>query len=259
MVPGVGSTGSGGAVWRRFIGGLVLACSVASPLLFAGAARAADLPPPVYKPAPPPPPPPPPVAWSPFYVGAALNWVHHTGYVPNTPHSAQAYTFGGKVFGGYRITPGNRIAPGIQLELAYHYLGEVAFNEGSPILSHERSQAVAGSVMFFAPNLSPWIGAPVPIHVFVRVGAAYKDIHHSAFYGTFNEGILSAVLGVGWEYRILPRLFVRVEYEYLSTAIGGPLQSVPGLEGDYHVTIGGTRRAINVMHTPLALTVGVNL
>ena len=253
-------------MWRRFACGLILAGSVAS-LLIAGVARAADLPPPVYKPAPAPPPPVLAVAWSPFYVGAALNWVHHTGYVPNSSFSSEAYTFGGKVFGGYRITPGIQVealgiqveTPSIQLELAYHYLGEVAFSEDSPILSRERSQAVAGSVMFFGPNFSPLISAPVPIHVFVRVGLAYKDIHHSAFYGTFNEGILSAVFGVGWEYRISPRLFVRVEYEYLSTAIGGPPQSVPGLKGDYRVTFGGTRHAINVMHTPLALTIGWNL
>src|SRR5262245_5193116 len=108
-------------------------------VLIAGVARAADLPPPVYKPTPVPPPPPVQAVWSPFYIGAALNWVHHTGYVPNSPFSSEAYTFGGKVFGGYRIHPS------IQLELAYHYLGEVAFYEGSPISSHERSQAVAAT------------------------------------------------------------------------------------------------------------------
>jgi hypothetical protein len=113
--------------------------------------------------------------------------------------------------------------------------------------------------MFFSPNLSSWVGAPVPIHAFVRFGLAYKDIHHSAFDGTFNEGILSAVFGAGWEYRISPRLFVRFEYEYISTALTGPPQSVPGLQGLWHVAIGGTHRAINVMHTPIALTVGWNL
>src|SRR5262245_60433709 len=94
----------------RLICGLVLAGGVAS-LLIAGVRRAADLPPPVVTPAPVYKPAPPPVLWSTWYVGAALNWVHHTGYVPlpgtsaNSPFSAQAYTFGGKVFGGYRITP----------------------------------------------------------------------------------------------------------------------------------------------------------
>jgi hypothetical protein len=33
---------------------------------------------------------------------------------------------------------------------------------------------------------------------------------------------------------------------------------VPGFKGLYHVTIGGTHRVVNVMHTPLALTVGYN-
>src|SRR5262245_14792499 len=66
--------GTGGVVWRRFVCGLVLAGSVGA-LFVAGAARAADLPPPVYKPAPPAPPPLAPVAWSAFYVGGALNWV----------------------------------------------------------------------------------------------------------------------------------------------------------------------------------------
>src|SRR5262249_25133707 len=141
-------------VWRKFVLGVVAACCIAP--LFAGAARATDLPPPVYKPAPVPPPPPPPVLWSTWYVGGAVNWGDHTGYVPiprtsaNSPYSAEAYTFGGKVFGGYRINPF------IQIELAYHYLGEIKFFEGAQPWSHERSQAVAASAMFFSRNLSPY-------------------------------------------------------------------------------------------------------
>jgi OmpA-like transmembrane domain len=239
-------------VWRRAIFGLVLACGVA-PLLFASAASATDLPPPVYKPVP--------VAkapvvvsWSQFYVGAAINWVHHTGYVPDSPWSAEAYTFGAKAFGGYRLNPW------VQFELAYHYLGEISFVEGQPQRSHERSQAVAASVMLVSDPISKWIGPThVPIVAFVRFGLAYKDVHHDAWYGTFHEGFLSGVFGAGWEYRISPSMFVRVEYEFLSTAIGGPPHAVPAINSLFQLTFGGTRNAINVMHTPLAITLGWNL
>ena len=147
----------------------VLACSNAS-LLTSGTALAADAPTPVYK-APPLPPAP---EWSRYYVGAAVNWVHHTGYVPadsKWSFGAERYSFGGKVFGGYRFTET------VSFEATYHYLGKVSFFEGSPILSDERSYAVSGSAVFLSPALSSWVGATnLPIHAFLRLGLAYKDI-----------------------------------------------------------------------------------
>jgi hypothetical protein len=50
-----------------------------------------------------------------------------------------------------------------------------------------------------------------------------------------------------------------MEYEFLSTAIGGPSQPTPALNSLSIVHFGGTQRAINVMHTPLALTIGAYL
>ena len=77
--------------------------------------------------------------------------------------------------------------------------------------------------------------------------------------GTFHEGVLSGVLRAGFELRPTSNVFVRLEYEFLSTAIGGPSRPVPIFNSLTVVTIGGTQRVINVMHTPLAITVGINL
>jgi hypothetical protein len=229
----------------------LLACSHG---FMPGAARGADAPTPVYKAEPIPSAP---VLWSRYYVGAAANWVHHTGYVPDSGRlnwAAERYSLGGKVFGGYRFTET------VSFEAAYHYLGKVSFFEGSPILSEERSYAVSGSAVFLSPALSRWDGQTnLPIHAFLRLGLAYKDITHLAAVGTFHEGVLSGVLGAGFELRPTSNVFVRLEYEFLSTAIGGPSRPVPIFNSLTVVNIGGTQRVINVMHTPLALTVGINL
>ena len=97
----------------------------------------------------------------------------------------------------------------------------------------------------------------MPIHVFVRLGLAYKDITHEAADGTFREGTLAAVFGAGLEYRLPNNLFVRLEYEHISVAIGGPVQSFRAMSA-IPVAVGGTERVVNVMHTPLALTLGAN-
>jgi hypothetical protein len=201
--------------------------------------------------------PPPSPVWSRYYIGGAVNWVHHTGYVPDAGrlnYAAERYSFGGKAFGGYRFTET------VSFEAAYHCLGEVSFSEGSPVLSHERSYAVSGSAVFLSPALSTWVGpTSLPIHGFLRLGLAYKDITHLSPVATFHEGVLSGVLGAGLEFRPTSTVFVRLEYEFLSTAIGGPSRPVPIFNSLTVVNIGGTERAINVMHTPLALTLGINL
>jgi hypothetical protein len=187
---------------------------------------------------------------SPYYFGAAFNWAHHTGYVPYLPWNVNQYTPGGKAFVGYRFTDP------VRFELAYHYLGRATFDEGSPVLSSEQSHAVSGSVVLMSPALSQ-IG-PTMWHFFVRLGLAYKHITHERVTGTVTEGILSGVIGAGPEVRLTERLFARLEYEFISTAIGGPRQRVPALHGIFNPAFGGTRRTINVMHTPLALTLGYN-
>src|SRR5262245_41960720 len=180
---------TGGVVWRRVIFAAValLACSHGS-LLMPSAALGADASTPAYKSPPPPAP-----EWSRYYVGAAVNWVHHTGYVPGSARAAEWYSSGGKVFGGYRFTET------ISFEAAYHYLGKVPFDEGLALPSHERSYAVSGSAVFLSPAL--WTGPTnLPIHGFLRLGLAYKDITHQSVVGTFHEGVLSVVLGAGLEF-----------------------------------------------------------
>jgi len=225
-----------------------------------GQARAADiaLPPPAPEVAPPPPVLPPQVdpAYSRFYAGGAFNWVHHTGYVPNTTTQADTaqYTVGFKVFGGFRFMPQNSI------EIAYHHLGQVQI-EGLPLETHERAWAISGSFVHVSPPFSQWIG-PGPwnnyLHAFVRVGLAYKHVEQTSAAGTLDEGFLSGVIGAGIQAQFTPQWFGRIEYEFLSTAIGGPPQSVPGFKGLYSVTLGGTNRVINVMNTPIAFTLGYN-
>lgn len=235
-----------GGVARSICAGVLVALALSVPM----AASAADLSThelgaaPVYKA--------PPVApVGRHYIGGALNWTHHTGYVPNTSWDVEQYTFGAKVFGGYRLNDH------VAVEIAYHYLGRAPFDEGFATPSYERSHALSGSVVIVSPSVSSWVGASHPIHVFVRLGLAHKDITHEALVGTFHEGTMAGVLGAGLEYRLPNNLFVRFEYEFISTAIGGPLQTVPALRL-FPVNVGGTRQAINVMHTPLALTLGAS-
>jgi hypothetical protein len=187
-----------------------------------------------------------------FYIGGAANWVHHTGYVPNQQWNVEHYAFGGKAFGGFRINPY------VHVEVVCHYLGKVPFDEGFPTPSYERSYAVSGSVLLVSPSISQWIGTThLPIHAFVRFGLAYKGITQIAFDGTLREATESGVFGAGLEYRPSSKIFVRMEYEFISSAIGGTSLSVPALNSLFNVEFGGTRRVINVMHTPLALTLGI--
>jgi hypothetical protein len=96
------------------------------------------------------------------------------------------------------------------------------------------------------------------LHAFVRLGLAYKHVEQTSAVGTLDEGFLSGVIGAGIEARFTPQWFGRIEYEFLSTAIGGPPQSVPGFKGLYSLKFGGTDRVINVMNTPIAFTLGYN-
>ena len=188
-----------------------------------------------------------------FYAGGALNWVHHSGYVPNslTQADTQQYALGGKVFGGVRIDPF------WHFEVTYYYLGkaEVA---GLPLPTDEHSSAISGSVLYVSPPLRQFFAGIASWHVLARLGMAHKWIVQTSDAGTLKEGTIAGVLGLGVEFRITPQVFARVEYEYLSSAIGGPRQTVPGFKGLLHVDIGGTERVVNVMHTPLAITLGVN-
>lgn len=168
-----------------------------------------------------------------YYAGVAANGVHHTGYVPGTVFNAEKYAVGGKIFGGYQFAPWG------QIEVAYHYLGQVSFAEGLPFSSKERSHAISGSFLFVTHPISTWlIPTFTPVRLLLRTGLAYKHIAHNSTLGSFEEGVAAGLVGVGWQFEITERLFARVEYEFLTPAIGG------------------TNRAINVMHTPLSVVVG---
>ena len=147
--------------------------------------------------------------------------------------------------------------PAFSVEAAYHYLGEVQV-EGLPVVTHERSHAVSGSLVYMTPPLPQFLGTNFASwHLMARAGLAYKRITQTSALEAVNEGILSGVIGAGAEFRITPQVFTRLEYEFISTAIGGPTQSAPALNSSFKANFGGTNRVINVMHTPLALTVGV--
>lgn len=188
------------------------------------------------------------------YVGGAVTWVHHTGYFPNTATQAdtQQYTVGGKAFVGYRLNEW------LQVEGAYHYFNSVVV-EGLPFASRERSYALSGSLVHVTKPLSQWFGPGFEsVHGLFRLGLAYKNIQQTFPTETLQEGILSGVIGAGVEVRFTPQWFGRVEYEFLSTAIGGPMQTIPALNSLLKLRMGGTHNVVNVMNTPLALTLGMN-
>ncbi len=206
-----------------------------------------------------------------FYIGAGGGGVHHTGYLPawslaaqppsNSGFNVQQYGLGGKVYAGYEVYDW------LRLEGAFHYLGSANFfstynlpglvGVGAPSLNTEKSYALAGSVVFVSPPLSSWsIPTYLPTYLLFRVGVAGKDINQTGNAGSFEEKTLAGMVGAGFEFRLTPSWFARLEYEYLSTAIGGPTMSVPELHGLFHAHFGGTQNVINVMHTPLSASVG---
>jgi opacity protein-like surface antigen len=206
-----------------------------------------------------------------FYIGAGGGGVHHTGYLPawslaGEPPAAngfnvQQYGMGGKVYAGYEVYDW------LRLEGAFHYLGSANFLSaffppGLPgvralSVNTETSYALAGSVVFVSPPLSRWsIPTYVPTFMLFRVGVAGKDINQTGNAGSFEERTLAGVLGTGFEFRLTPNWFARLEYEYLSTAIGGPRMSVSEFRGLFHANFGGTQNVVNVMHTPLSASIG---
>lgn len=204
-----------------------------------------------------------------FYVGIGVGGVHHTGYLPGWSlasepprqqgFNVQQYALGGKIYAGYVIYDWLRV------EGAFHYLGSADFPSiywvapGVPALSFntEKSYALAGSFVFVSPPLSTWsIPTYVPTYLLLRVGAAGKDINQTGNAGSFEETTLAAVVGAGFEFRPTRSWFARLEYEHLSTAIGGPRMRVPELRGLFNLDIGGTQNIVNVMHTPLSVSVG---
>jgi opacity protein-like surface antigen len=185
------------------------------------------------------------------YVGLGGNVVHHTGYMPNSSYNEEMWTPGAKLFAGYRVNDW------MALEATYHYLGTSHFDESVGVRARETSQSFSASVVFRTQPISRWVGSTlVPTRLLARLGLARKLIHQTSIIQTNTEFTTAAVVGFGVEFDITDRIFIRAEYEYISTAIGGPLQRVPGLAGLYYVTIGGTYRVVNAMHTPLSISVG---
>jgi opacity protein-like surface antigen len=185
------------------------------------------------------------------YVGVGGNVAHHTGYMPNSPYNAEMWTPGAKLFAGYRVNDW------LALETTYHYLGTSQFDENVGVRARETSQSFSASVIFRTQPISRWVGSTlVPTRLLARLGLARKLIHQTSIVQTNTEFTTAAVVGLGVEFDITDRIFIRAEYEYISTAIGGPLQRVSGLAGLYYVTVGGTHRVVNAMHTPLSVSVG---
>jgi hypothetical protein len=194
-----------------------------------------------------------------WYVGAGVFADHHTGFVPNTNnmYNIEKYEPGGKAFVGYRINDT------FSTELSFDYFGSTSFYEGFPTMSTERSFAVTGTVLAFTPPMSEWMPwyndvmpSTMPVRLFARGGLAYKNIHQEAYDGTFDEGILSFVVGGGAEFEITPRWFARVEYEFVSTALSGPSEPFTALNGLFTAHLGGTARVVNVMNTEIAVSGG---
>ncbi len=186
-----------------------------------------------------------------FYVGGGVSVVHHTGYMPYSPFNSEEWVPGTKVFGGYKITDW------LLVEGAWHYLGTARFFESPGVRARETSNSLSATLLYYSPPVSSWLfDTPLPVHVLVRGGLAFKDIYQTSVVQTNEEGILAFVVGAGLEVEFSKRWFGRLEYEFVSTAIGGPGQNVPTLKGLFNLNIGGTRRVINLMTTPISLSVG---
>jgi hypothetical protein len=115
-------------------------------------------------------------------------------------------------------------------------------------------------VIYAFPPFSELVGpTPIPMRLLLRLGLAYKDItQNTSLMGSFHEGTLAGVFGAALEARFSPHWFSRIEYEFISTALTGPSESVPALRGLFRVNMGGTNNVVNVMNTPLSITVGYN-
>jgi len=194
-----------------------------------------------------------------WYVGGGLFMDHHTGFVPNTNnvYNVEKYEPGGKVFFGYQFDRD------WAAEFSVDYFGETSFYEKNfPTQSKERSFAVTGSVLWFTPPITEWmpwadkIWWPAPMRLFARGGLAYKNIHQEAYDGTFDEGTVAFVVGGGAEFNFDPNWFMRIEYEFVSTALNGPSEPFTALNGLFTAHLGGTARVVNVMNTELAVSAG---
>lgn len=194
-----------------------------------------------------------------WYVGGGVFMNHHTGFVPNTNQqfNVEKYEPGGKVFVGWQFDRD------WAAELSVDYFGSTSFFEkGFATMSTERSFAVTGTVLWFTPPVAEWmpfadrIWMPAPVRLFARGGLAYKNIHQEAQDGTFDEGVLSFVVGGGAQFDIDPRWFMRVEYFFVSSALNGPSQPFSALNGLFTANLGGTARVVNVMNTEIAVSGG---
>ncbi len=236
-VKGIRGMAGGGRVSVSVLFGLVLC--LGAQLFAAGAARAQSIMSsvPVYD----------------WYVGVGAFGNHHTGFSPlNHAYNMQSYAVGGKAFVGYQFNEA------VAAEVSFDYFGCASFPEGFPTDSKECSFAVTATGLLYSPPVSEWLMPTlVPIKLFARGGFAYKNIHQDSYDGAFDEGIFAFVVGGGAEFEIDPRWFMRVEYEYVSTAIGGPSEPYAALNDLFTANFGGTNRVVNAMHTEIAVSGGM--
>lgn len=197
-----------------------------------------------------------------LYFGGSTAITHHTGRMANSTlvgpsvlGSMEEWVPSGRLFGGYRFDR-NR-----SFEVGLHYLGHSTysmFSGGTFIDSSVTAYAVSASLLY-SVVIPHWYGIGdglPPAMLFVRSGAAYKILTQSNITGDATEGYFAAVIGIGLEQELTQRWFMRLEYEHLTTAIGGPIQSAPWFKSLIDARVGGTHNVPNAMHTEIMISVG---
>ena len=148
-----------------------------------------------------------------MYVGLGGGYVHHTGYQGWA--AVEHWRRGFKAYGGFHLFER------VKLELTFYHFGRASFpGLGGP--TTETSNAVSPTILLATPPLSSWlIATPFPTRLFGRLGAAVKHIEQDSLLGNTGHTGFSYVLGGGVEVDLLPSIFGRVEYDYVSKLLSG--------------------------------------
>ena len=177
-----------------------------------------------------------------FYAGIGVFQVHHTMYDPNDSGSAaEDWVTGAKVFVGATVVEPFSLLPGVipdgslAIEGTYYYLNDVPIGSANPAISksaesHALSLAALVSTQDYSHSMLPG-----PFRFFAKGGTVWKHITEFNTPGPIErESGFSVMVGGGVELDLPHQFRARMEYEFLHQI--------------------GTSRAIDLMHTPISIS-----